>query len=134
MILATELITPSQVYWITRLDGIQHFFRDAGITTLLMCPLCIFLFAMGRDMGWTDAATSTLKRAAVASFVLCTIFQVGRIATPSTKEAILIYGLPAIVNNDKVQQKASDAIDGTADLLKLAKGYVAEKLKTEESK
>lgn len=130
MLLATTIITPSDIYWITRFDGINH---AAGWLLLLfgIVSALTTVFAFCAKDGGDDAIASLFFRVAVPSSCAALACVATLVFTPTTKEAILICGLPAIVNNEKVQAKASEALDGTEDLLKLAKGYVADKLKAE---
>lgn len=132
MLLATEIITPSQVYWITRLDDIQRLLEVGCFVGGMAYVIVSFAVLGALDESYTTAFRRLCVFVALVVGAILPFCAVARALTPSTKDMLLIYGVPAIVNNEKVQQKAADALDGTEDLLKLAKSYVAEKLSVED--
>ena len=129
MLLAETLITPGQVYCITQLDHFREFLQ----ATLVVAGIITFFVIFSICIGALDSRFSKwFASPALVLLLLALGAAIGLL--PTTKDAVLIFGLPAIVNNEKVQQKAANALDGTEDLLRLAKGYVEDKLKAEDGK
>ena len=104
----------NEIYWITRLDGIQAFF---AICTILVVFAIIILFINILILNGEDEKTKSqkwLKKlfCSLPFFILPLIF------IPSTKDALLIYGLGGsldyIKGNDtakKLPEKAVMALD-----------------------
>jgi len=93
-------ITQETLYWITRLDGINA----ALAAALVVCALCAFVTGAtalsDRDklFGCVAFLSSGLTVMLLGTLVL----------VPTTKEAYLIYGVPAIVNSETVQEESAD--------------------------
>ena len=134
MLLATELITPSQIYWITRFDGLRDLFEVFTVGGFFAYMAVFVLVSAALDRDFDSKARKLFAAVAFLVALIAPTFGLLFALTPTTKEAVIILGLPAIVNNEKVQRKAADALDGTEDLLKLAKSYVAEKLSVDKPK
>lgn len=110
----------NEIYWITRLDGIQAFF---AICTILVIVVIVILFInilvlneeyeKAKSQKWLKKLFCSLP-----FFILPLIF------IPSTKDALLIYGLGGsldyIKGNDtakKLPEKAIIALDKYLDEL-----------------
>lgn len=101
----------SEIYWITRFDYIQ----GCLIAFLILIGIAIVVATMYYLFSYDDDALSKVKKVlkwAVPSFamvllVLCFI--------PSTKEAMLIYGIGGTIDyiksNDKAKQLPDKCID-----------------------
>lgn len=104
----------NEIYWITRLDGIQAFF---AICTILAALAIVFLFinilVLNEEYEKTKSQKWLKKLfCSLPFFVLPLIF------IPSTKDALLIYGLGGsldyVKGNDtakKLPEKAVMALD-----------------------
>ena len=105
--IATTIITPAQMYWITRLDTFSNIFLMFSIIfTIITIMLFVVLFGSIAD-GDEGCIASAIKLLAI-----CCPMQLINICgvafTPSTKEMCAIYAIPAIVNNEKVQGIGED--------------------------
>lgn len=110
----------NEIYWITRLDGIQAFF---AICTILVIVAIAILFINILASDDEDEKTKSQKWLKV---LLCSLpfFVLTLIFIPSTKDALLIYGLGGsldyIKGNDtakKLPEKAIIALDKYLDKL-----------------
>lgn len=120
------MITPMQMYWILKLDD----FGDAcSAFVLLLLGLSavgfsLFVFAREDD-------NEKVQKIALKSFCLALIgalfFGVVKTFLPSTKQMATIYIVPAIANNEKIQQIGGKTLDITNQLLDLTKDYLSEK-------
>ena len=90
------------IYWITRLDGINTLFSIMGFTSLV-------LLIIGTWIGIMTLAESEIKAkdffkywipAVLTTFLFMSILTF----TPTTKEGIAIWALPKIVNNEEIKQ------------------------------
>ena len=93
-------ITQEALYWITRLDGI----KAALAAALAVCAICA-LFA------GISAVTDRDKLCGCVAFLsggLAVMLLGTLVLVPTTKEAYLIYGVPAIVNSETVQEESAD--------------------------
>ena len=104
----------NEIYWITRLDGIQAFF---AICTILVIFAIVILLINILMSNCEDEKTKSQKWLKV---LLCSLpfFVLPLIFIPSTKDALLIYGLGGSINyikgNDtarKLPEKAVMALD-----------------------
>lgn len=125
-------VSASQLYWITRLDGIGDFLTGLAVAA----GIAALFLAVWVAVANIDLKTKSAKLWSGACFGVtlggCVLCALAGVLTPTTKEAILIYGVPAVLNNPKVQAEAGAALDGTKELLSLAKGYIVEKLAVEK--
>lgn len=97
------MITMWDVYWFTRLDsliGLCIFFIVVFATMLIVMGI----FAVIEDR-WEKVKKSFMICAATMTFfiILATFL-------PSTKEAVAIYILPKIVNNEQIQKLPDNAL------------------------
>lgn len=104
----------NEIYWITRLDGIQAFF---AICTILVIAAIIILFINILILNDEYEKTKSQKWFKV---LLCSLpfFILPLMFIPSTKDALLIYGLGGsldyVKGNDtakKLPEKAVMALD-----------------------
>lgn len=107
-----------EIYWITRLDGIHSalavFLCIPGIITVVPIIRYIIDKCSGEDGDEYVSFGKMLKYAAPSSLILTLLL----IFIPTTKEALMIYGvggtLDYVQSNEKIQQlpdKVVDAID-----------------------
>ena len=102
------MITPSTIYWLTRLDHIEgEAFLFAGILMLMA--------ALVASIAYADIKNIILKRVRNITFAIgCATLPVG-IATevflPTTKEAAAMLVIPKIANSESVQQLGDGIVD-----------------------
>ena len=86
------------IYWITRLDRINLFFEAFAFM--------FFLFTLGfiisSIFAWVEEDENQFKKSILSTFILGLIFVfclVSHIFIPTTRDMLLIKGVPAIVNS-----------------------------------
>ena len=102
MIALSELITPSDIYWLTRLDGLI----GAGVALMVSAGLATFAVCMYAGMEDEPKAFRWLWLT-VPLFLLGGAVQV---FVPTTREAIAIVVVPKIANNEDVQGLGADTV------------------------
>ena len=119
------MITPMQMYLLLKLDDIRTL---CGFSAGFM--LFVVVIAL---VAYREDEEESVKKGATASFVfgLLGIALFGCILTflPSTKQMAVIYVVPAIVNNEKIQQIGGKTMDISNQLLDLTKEYFESKVK-----
>ena len=104
----------NEIYWITRLDGIQAFFAICTILVIFAIVILLINILMSNCEDEKNKSQKWLKKlfCSLPFFILPLIF------IPSTKDALLIYGLGGSVDyikgNDtakKLPEKAVMALD-----------------------
>jgi len=104
------MITAWDVYWITRLDGIGLGLPLVFITAIFV--VIAWIIAMSAGSMWED---NEEKRPKYLRFLYAAI-GVGALAltvglfVPTTKEAVAIYMIPKIANNEQVQKLPDNAM------------------------
>jgi hypothetical protein len=111
----------NELYWVTRLDGIHDIcIALIVICGFLTCGLIIGFFANKSD-GNNDAV-NTCKKWLITNIIVLISAIIIKTFTPTTKEALLIYGVGGAVDyiesNETVKQlpdKAIQALDKYLD-------------------
>lgn len=120
----------NEIYWITRLDNIGIWFVIlsvfAGIflvfATIIYFPVRSSFLNDGKDSdkSWMEFWEKWIKRLTVAFFIFMSL----SILTPTTKEAMLIWGVGTTIDyiksNETIQQlpdKCVDALDAWVESL-----------------
>lgn len=107
----------SELYWITRLDGLDFVFESMIVITVCLCALNFIAKHIVGDedfnVGW--------KKCRIACFVVGVF---GAVFIPTKNEALLILGVGSTIDyiktNETVQQlpdKCVDALDAWVDSL-----------------
>lgn len=117
------MITPMQMYWLLKLDDIRAF--CAFFVGFAILAIIVSLIAYNED---EDEGT---RKKATVGFLLG-LFGLGLFGgaltfLPSTKQMAAIYVVPAIANNEKIQQIGGKTLDISNQLLDLTKEYLQEK-------
>ncbi len=110
-------ITPSFIYWITRLNGINIFLG----TIMTLSIIAVFIFLIGMIVTKLDHDVEEygiFKRYLITSTYIFIPITILFILTPTTKEACAIYVVPKIVNNEKVQNIGQEFYDLALDWMK----------------
>lgn len=132
------MITPSTVYWITRLDEVRDFVNRLGFMPCMIvmfgtvAAIVLFVLSVATGNGYCEvfegksddalaAIHETMKRISktLLKIVLVCILIVSSLHaivafTPTTKEMAAIIVIPKIANSESVQQLG----DGIVDLAK----------------
>ena len=119
------MITPMQMYWLLKLDDIRAL---CGISAGFMVFIIIASL-----VAYKDDEDEGVKKTATACFVygLLGLALFGCFLTflPSTKQMAAIYVVPAIANNEKIQQIGGKTLDISNQLLDLTKEDLKDKAK-----
>lgn len=119
------MITPMQMYWLLKLDDIRAF--CAFLVGFAILAIIVSLTAYRND------EDEKMKKTATAGFLLgfFGLALCGGAITflPSTKQMATIYVVPAIANNEKIQQIGGKTLDISNQLLDLTKEYLESKAK-----
>lgn len=97
------MITMMDVYWITRLDSL------IGLCIFLIIMFAVMIIALGVfsivEDKWDKVKKSFYIFSSLLVFiiVICTFL-------PSTKEAVAIYMIPKIANNEQLQKLPDNAL------------------------
>lgn len=120
-------MTESSIYWITRLDGL----RDMEVVLLLVLGIGALLSGIAylvREFEGTPADVWCLKGAvACASGTL--LMGLALVFTPSTRDMLLIKGIPALVNSDLGKAIPKE----TEEVWKLAEDYLRSKFQPDKA-
>ena len=95
-------ITPSTIYWATRLDSLQGLLFAIGLFATAMALLTVIAFFC-RMQDPDDKAANVFVKFSPLTFAVLIVSSLAYCLTPSTKEFAAIYVIPAIANNEKVQ-------------------------------
>lgn len=106
----------NEMYWITRLDAINVFFTIIAITAI---TAAIFVFINGMFEEWEKGK---MKKYLIPLCVTTILSSLLLIFIPSTKEALIIYGVGGTIDyvkeNDQAKEipdKAIKALDAYLD-------------------
>ena len=134
------MITPTMMYWITRLDGLRGFLHSFDELTAILTVICLtisgvagIICTMMISNSWepsdkiVEDPNYKLVRSVrnyAAKFTFCVFLPINILLslayalTPSTKEYCAIKVVPAIVNNEKVQEFGDELYRLGVDWLK----------------
>ena len=109
-------ITPSFIYWMTRLTGFNVFL---GII-MTLSAIAAIIFMIGTIVTKLDCGHEypIFKKYFIMSTYIFSLITVLFILTPTTKEACAMYVVPKIVNNEKVQNIGQEFYDLALDWMK----------------
>lgn len=117
------MITTSQMYWITRLDGIVTLL---ALLASFLCVLSAIMLAYGRneyfavkEWSWdTDESIAVrhelgrkLCKASFVTFPAGVLLYIILVMIPTTKDMAAILIIPRIANSEKVQQAGNKLYD-----------------------
>lgn len=103
----TKMITSTQLYWITRLVGINTLLCIVAFVSVIVCSAIVTMLCMG-DIKWEDKITKKVRNAAIP----CLLFSVlGLTFIPTTKEMAAILVIPQIANSEKFQEAGGKLYD-----------------------
>ncbi len=101
------MITPTQMYWITRLDNIYNILAVGALITLVIGVTFLLVFFVsdcGKDL-------KGFKVWGIRTLVLGVLLLVAHAFVPTTKQMAAIIVVPKIMNNEKVQTVGNKVYD-----------------------
>ena len=107
------MITPTQLYLITRLDSIHTAFGVAIVSAMVFAGIAAFVCLPGCVAGF-DEEKDTIGRMMRRSrrvFAICVVAMFCESLIPSTKEMAAIIVVPRIANNERLQEAGNRLFD-----------------------
>ena len=97
-------ITEAELYWITRLDSISDFL--IGLIVVAVIFLIGYIIWLGESMhgNMEDFPLHKLRRALIVFGIMVFAVLLTNTMLPSTKDMLLIKGVPAIANSESLQE------------------------------
>lgn len=126
------MITPTQIYWLTRFDEIKELTSDFAKVSIALCVILIIwglmLNPLRHDHLVDDTIREKTRKIIKTFFILAPCFLLVSIGlkcvdvfVPTTKETAAIYVIPKLANSEAVQKLpsiASTVVDLAEDWLK----------------
>ena len=112
-------ITPTMMYWFTRLDGLHTFFCVGTFFTTIA-----FIFILGFFIAskFDDSCEEPIKKLMSSLFKIITpvwlLFLSGVLFVPTTKEMAMIYVVPQLTESQVVKQDIPELYDLGVNALK----------------
>ena len=112
--MATEIITPMQMYWLTRLTPITSMLNC--IITILVVVTVVFVIAaitMPFDIFGEKTHIMRMRfiKTTIATGILSFVFGFVNVLTPTIRETAAILIVPRIANSEKVQTVGNQLYD-----------------------
>lgn len=110
------MITPSTIYWLTRLDGIHNFFLSIKVLSFLLgvgvlvAGLCLWITSEEEEEQRIKGFWRCAKFAIVAFCGMIILDGVSAFI-PTTKEMAAIIVIPKVANSESVQQFGNGIIN-----------------------
>ena len=114
-------ITPSFIYWITRLDGINIFFHVINVfstISLIIFIIILIFLKLGNDRGSNAYHISIISKCFKLATLICLISSMLLLFIPSTKEMCAMYVIPKIANSEEVKNVGKEFYDLALDWMK----------------
>lgn len=109
-------ITPSFIYWITRLDGIKTFLGTICVFSTI--ALVIFIITCVLTASYKDNEHRIQVKGLKISLFIFLSTALSVIFTPDTKQTCAMYIIPKIINNEKIQEVGKEFYDLALDWMK----------------
>jgi hypothetical protein len=130
----SEMITASEMYWMTRLDGIRNLMVTANVAAIVLLFVLAFMllsYVINSLPSPSDSENAVgVKNCSILkgwfkwvsiAFVLLSVVSIFRTFIPTTKEYAAIKFIPIVANSERVEKIGEDAgelYDLTVDWLK----------------
>ena len=111
------MITPWQIYWITRLDSLSGLFAFCCAASVAFIILLSVVAIAAEYEEWYADYIKAFKGRLIKGVVSLMFFGLSLALTPTTKEAIAIMVIPRIANNEDLQGLGKDVIDTAREWL-----------------
>ena len=118
------MITPMQMYWLLKLDDIISISLAVFVLTLFGFVICLVGAIIYKGEEYFECEYNKFKTGRNILFWFVLLFGSIVVFLPSTKQMAAIYVVPAIVNNERVQNIGSKTLDISEDLLELTEQYL----------
>lgn len=118
------MITPMQMYWLLKLDDICAISLVIFVLTFFGFVLCLVGAIIYKGEEYFECEYKKFKVGRNILFWFVLFFGSIVMFLPSTKQMAAIYVVPAIVNNERVQNIGRKTLDISEDLLELTKQYL----------
>ena len=118
------MIRHMQMYWLLKLDDIFNASLPLFILAIFVFVVCSIGTVIYKDDDDYKGQYKGFKT--IRNISVCFVLLFGSIGVflPSTKQMATIYVVPAIVNNERVQNIGNKTLDISEDLLKLTEQYL----------
>lgn len=118
------MITPMQMYWLLKLDDIINISLAIFVLTFVGFVICLIGDIIYKGEKYFECEYNKFKTGRNILFWFVLFFGSIIMFVPSTKQMEAIYVVPAIVNNERVQNIGNKTLDVSEDLLKLTEQYL----------
>jgi hypothetical protein len=118
------MITPMQMYWLLKLDDIINISLAMFVLTLLGFVICLTATIMYKGDEYYEDEYKKFRVGRNILFWFVLFFGSIVMFVPSTKQMAAIYIVPALTNNERVQNIGNKTLDVSEDLLKLTEQYL----------
>lgn len=123
------MITPMQMYWLLKLDDILAISLAIFVLTSVGFVFCLVGAIIYKGEEYFECEYNKFKTVRNILFWFILFFGSIVMFLPSTKQMAAIYVVPAIANNEKVQNIGNKTLDISNQLLDLTKEYLKDKAK-----
>jgi len=103
------MITMGAVYWITRLDSICNLVSVGALLLLIALIGVVMTYPIWSDEVEEENKIKLWKSVKVSFIIFCFLAAITAFL-PTTKEAVAIYMIPKIANNEQVQKLPDNAM------------------------
>ena len=110
-----------EVYLITRLTALNGFFFAVAMITGIIAIICAIVYGVNSvdTYGYFEKSQATLKKWIRNCIITCVASTLFNIFTPTTKDAMIIYGIGTTVDflqeNENVQQLPDKCVKALND-------------------
>ena len=118
------MITPMQMYWLLKLDDIISVSLAIFVLTIPAFAICFTRAIMYKGNEYYEDEYKKFKTWRNILFWFVLFFGSIVVFLPSTKQMTAIYVVPALTNNERVQNIGNKTLDVSEDLLKLTEQYL----------
>ena len=123
------MITPMQMYWLLKLDDILAISLVIFVLTFVGFVICLVGATSYKGEKYFECEYNKFKTGRNILFWFVLFFGSIVMFVPSTKQMAAIYVVPAIANNEKIQQIGGKSLDISNQLLDLTKEYLKSQAK-----
>ena len=120
-------MTESSIYWITRMDGVIAMESAMMVLLTLAGVISLLVSVIGDNLSTQERIRLFKGAAACASGAL--LMGLAVVFTPSTRDMLLIKGIPSLVNSDLGKAIPKE----TEEVWKLAKDYLRSKCQPDKA-
>lgn len=118
------MITPMQMYWLLKLDDIISVSLAIFMLAIPAFAICFTGTIMYKGDEYYEGEYKKFKTGRNILFWFVLFFGSIAMFVPSTKQMAAIYIVPALTNNERVQNIGSKTLDISEDLLELTEQYL----------